>query len=234
MNKGSIVIYTGLSLIVLTSLLSGCNKNETSNDDPVTYGSVSDSEGNVYKTTAIGSQTWMAENLRSIKLTDGTVIPLVTDNNTWSNLTTPARSYYSNDSVNGKSRYGGLYNWYTVQSNKLCPTGWHVPSDAEFITLATSLGVDSLAGGKLKESGSINWFNPNSNATNSTGFTALPCGYRYYNGSYNNLGYSGNWWSSTEYSAASARFFYLVYNKGNTGRNYIDKQYGLSVRCIKN
>jgi len=233
MNKGSIVIYTGLSLILLTLLLSGCSKNETLTD-PVTYGSVSDAEGNVYKTTTIGSQTWMTENLRSIKLTDGTVIPLVTDNNTWSNLTTPARSYYSNDSVNGKSRYGGLYNWYTVQTNKLCPTGWHVPSDAEFITLATSLGVDSLAGGKLKESNSVNWFIPNTYATNSTGFTALPCGYRFYNGSYQNLGYSGNWWSSTEYSAISARYFYLVYNKGNTGRNFIDKQYGLSVRCIRN
>jgi len=233
MNKGSFVIYTGLSLILLTSLLSGCNKNETLTD-PLTYGSVSDAEGNVYKTTSIGSQTWMAENLRSIKLTDGTVIPLVTDNNTWSNLTTPARSYYSNDSVNGKGRYGGLYNWYTVQTNKLCPAGWHVPSDAEFITLATSLGVDSLAGGKLKESGSINWFIPNTYATNSTGFSALPYGYRYYNGSYQNLGYSGNWWSSSEYSTASARYFYLVYNKGNTGRNNIDKQYGLSVRCIKN
>jgi uncharacterized protein (TIGR02145 family) len=233
MNKGSFVIYTGLSLILLTSLLSGCNKNETLND-PVTYGSVSDAEGNVYKTTTIGSQTWMAENLRSIKLTDGTVIPHVTDNNTWSNLTTPARSYYSNDSVNAKSIYGGLYNWYTVQTNKLCPTGWHIPSDAEFITLATSLGVDSLAGGKLKDSNSINWFIPNTNATNSTGFTALACGYRFYNGSYQNLGYSGNWWSSTEYSATSARYFYLVYNQGNTGRNYIDKQYGFSVRCIRN
>ena len=97
MNKGSIVIYTGLSIILLTSLLCGCSKNETV-QDPVTYGSVSDAEGNVYKTTTIGSQTWMAENLRTIKLTDGTVIPLVTDNNTWSNLTTMARSYYSNDS----------------------------------------------------------------------------------------------------------------------------------------
>jgi uncharacterized protein (TIGR02145 family) len=233
MNKGSFVIYTGLSLILLTSLLSGCNKNETL-IDPVTYGSVSDAEGNVYKTTTIGSQTWMAENLRSVKLTDGTAIPRITDNNTWSNLTTPAYCYYSNDSVYNKKSLGALYNWYTVQSNKLCPTGWHVPSDAEFITLATSLGVDSLAGGKLKESGSINWFIPNTYATNSTGFTALPCGYRFYNGSFNNLSYSGNWWSSTEYSATSARFFYLVYNKGNIGRNFVDKQYGLSVRCIRN
>jgi uncharacterized protein (TIGR02145 family) len=233
MNKGSFVICTGLSLILLTSLISGCNKNETSTD-PVTYGSVSDAEGNVYKTTTIGSQTWMAENLRSVKLTDGTVIPHVKDNNTWSNLTTPAYCYYANDSVYNKNGLGALYNWYTVQSNKLCPTGWHVPSDAEFLTLVTSLGVDSLAGGKLKESGSINWFIPNTYATNSTGFTALPCGYRFYNGSYNNLGYSGNWWSSTEYSTASARYFYLVYNKGAAARNNIEKQYGFSVRCIKN
>jgi len=232
MKNGRILNYIGTILVIFAALLSGCNKNGTT--DPVTYGSVSDLEGNVYKTTTIGSQTWMAENLQSVKFTDGTAIPKVTDNNTWSNLTTPAYCYYSNDSVYNKKGLGPLYNWYTVPSNKLCPTGWHVPSDAEFLTLATSLGVDSLAGGKLKESGSLNWFIPNTYATNSTGFTAIPCGYRFYNGSYQNLGYSGNWWSSTEYSATSAKYFYLVYNKGNTGRNFIDKQYGFSVRCIKN
>jgi hypothetical protein len=97
-----------------------------------------------------------------------------------------------------------------------------------------SLGVDSLAGGKLKDAGSIDWYLPNLYATNSTGFTALPSGYRFFNGSYNNVGYSGNWWSSTEYAASAARYFYLVYNKGTTGRNFIDKLYGLSVRCIQN
>ena len=240
-NSGRVLIHSGLILGLFVLTLIGCNKSDTSSEITVPTGTVSDLEGNVYKTVVVGTQTWMAENLKTIKLTDGTMIPLVTDNSSWSNLTTPARSYYSNDSVSYKSLNGALYNWYTVQTKKLCPTGWHVPSDAEWTILATSLGVDSLAGGKLKELGSINWFLPNLYATNSTGFTAMPSGYRFFNGSYNNIGYSGNWWSTTEYTTSTARFFYLVYSKGyaydnktTTGKNFVDKLYGLSVRCLKN
>jgi uncharacterized protein (TIGR02145 family) len=232
MNSGRILNYTGFSILLFVILLGGCKKNDTT--ESVTYGTVTDVVGNVYKTTTIGSQTWMAENLRTIKLADGTNIPYVSDNSSWSNLDTPAYSYYSNDSVTYKVKDGALYNWYTVQTSQLCPTGWRVPSEADWIALATTLGVDSLAGGQLKEKGMLNWFIPNTYATNTTGFTALPGGYRFFNGSYNNMGYSGNWWSSTEYANNTARFFYLVYNKGNTGRNFVDKLYGLSIRCIKN
>ena len=238
-NNGRILIYSGLLIGIFVLILSGCKKSETTAE--VVGGTVSDLEGNVYKTVTIGSQTWMAENLRSIKLSDGVAIQYVSDNSTWSNLTTPGYSYYSNDSTTYKAKYGALYNWYTVQTKKLCPTGWHIPSDAEWTTLATSLGVDSLAGGKLKETTSLDWYVPNLYATNTTGFTAIPSGYRFFNGSYNNIGYSGNWWSDTEYTTSSARFFYLRYDKGfaydnkiTTGKNFVDKLYGLSVRCLKN
>jgi len=232
MNRSRILAFSGLFLGLTVIFFNGCKKDGTS--DTTLGSTITDYEGNVYKTVTIGTQTWMAENLRSFKLSDGTAITYVTDNSTWSNLSSAAHCYYANDSVTYKSRYGTLYNWYAVQTNKLCPTGWHVPTDADWLSLATSLGVDSLAGGKLKDAGSIDWYLPNLYATNSTGFTALPSGYRFFNGSYNNVGYSGNWWSSTEYAASAARYFYLVYNKGTTGRNFIDKLYGLSVRCIQN
>lgn len=239
-NSGRILVYSGLFIGLLVLIIGGCKKSDTT-ADTIVNGSVSDVEGNVYKTVTIGTQTWMAENLRSFKMTDGKNIQYVTDNSTWSNLTTPAYTYYSNDSVTYKAKYGAIYNWYTVQTNKLCPTGWRVPSDADWTILSTSLGVDSLAGGKLKEAGTIDWYVPNLYATNTTGFTALACGYRTFNGTYNNYGISGNWWSSTEYTVNTAKRFYLVYNTGyaydnktTAGKNFVDKLYGLSVRCIKN
>ena len=212
---------------------SSCSKDSTTST-VVPGTSVTDNEGNVYNTVTIGSQTWMAENLRSIKLNDGTQIPYVVNRTTWSNLTTPAYSYYADDSVTYKAKAGALYNWYTVDTKKLCPTGWRVPSDADWVTLQTYLGTDSLAGGKLKETATYHWYSPNLYATNSTGFTAIPCGYRFYNGSYNNFGFSGNWWSSTSYSTPFAWYRYLSYTSGAIGKNYYDKVYGFSVRCIKN
>jgi uncharacterized protein (TIGR02145 family) len=241
-NSGRVLIYSGLFIGMFVIILGGCKKSDTTSDIAISYGTVSDFEGNAYKTVVIGTQTWMAENLRSIKLNDGKTISYVSDNSVWSNLTTPGYSYYSNDSTTYKAKYGALYNWYTVQTNKLCPTGWHVPSDTEWSALTTSLGIDSVAGGKLKEAGTLDWYIPNLYATNTTGFTALAGGYRTFNGSFNNYGLSGNWWSSTEYTNTSAaRFFYLRYDKGyaydnktSTGKNFVDKLYGLSVRCVKN
>jgi uncharacterized protein (TIGR02145 family) len=223
-------IYFNLFTVVVLFFLFGCSKSD--NSTPIQYGSVSDLEGNSYKTVIIGSQEWMAENLRSEKLNNGTAIPLVTDNSTWANTTAPAYSFYSNDSVSYKNNYGVLYNWYTVQTGKLCPTGWHVPSDAEFTTLKTTLGVDSIAGGMLKFNLGF-WLSPNTYGTNSTGFTALPGGYRNYNGSFNSSsGYLAAFWSKTE-EGSYARYIYLTYNSGTIGRNHADKEYGLSVRCLK-
>jgi len=226
---------TILFIFILGAVLvspSGCKK-DTSSSSSITYGTVSDFEGNSYKTVAIGSQTWMAENLNSIKLNDGTAIPLVKNNTSWSNLTTPAYSYYANDSTSSHTRWGALYNWYAVNTKKLCPTGWHVPSADDWTALNTYLGVDSLAGGKLKEVGTYDWYTPNIYATDVYGYKALPFGYRFYNGSFNNFGYSGNWWSSTEISTGLAWYRYLSFSNGTLIANHNDKNYGLSVRCIK-
>jgi uncharacterized protein (TIGR02145 family) len=126
-----------------------------------------------------------------------------------------------------------LYNWYTVNTKKLCPTGWHVPTATDWETLNTFLGVDSLAGGKLKEASIISWQVPNLYATNTYGFTATAYGYRFYNGSFQNFGYSGNWWTATEYSTSLAWYRYLSYSDGKLGKHFYDKAYGFSVRCIK-
>jgi len=200
----------------------------------LTYGTVTDIDGNVYKTITIGTQTWMAENLRTTKYRDGTAIPNVTDNTAWSNLTTPAYCWYSNDASSYKSRYGALYNWYAVNTGMLAPTGWHVATDAEWTTLTTFLGGESVAGGKLKETGTVNWGSPNTGATNSSGFTALPGGCRFnYDGAFNYAGYDGNWWSSAEDGTNFAWFRTMYYNYGIVFRNNYYKHYGFSVRCIR-
>ncbi|MBA7544886.1 hypothetical protein ES705_37247 [subsurface metagenome] len=158
---------------------------------------VTDYEGNVYQTITIGSQEWMCENLKLTKYADGTAIPLVTNSTEWGNLTTPGYYWYNNDEPTYANTYGALYNWYTVEKGNLCPTGWHVPTDAEWTTLTDYLGGASVAGGKLKETGTAHWSYPNTGATNESGFTALPGGGRSLNGTFGYVGSSGGWWSST-------------------------------------
>jgi uncharacterized protein (TIGR02145 family) len=165
---------------------------------------ITDAEGNSYKTVYIGTQQWMAENLKVTKYSDGSTIPNITDDTQWQNNTTGAWAYYNNDAANNP-KYGKLYNWYavskTTNGNKnVCPTGWHVPTDAEWTVLTDYLGGASVAGGKMKEVGSTNWLYPNTEATNISLFTGLPGGYRGYGGSYNGIGYYGDWWSSSEYT----------------------------------
>jgi uncharacterized protein (TIGR02145 family) len=195
--------------------------------------SIKDIEGNVYKTVTIGTQTWMAENLRTTKYNDGTEIPVVKDNLDWSKLTTPGYSWYNNDSGEYKDSYGALYNWYAVNTNKLCPAGWHVSSDAEWVALATFLEGGNDVGGKLKESGTKHWKIPNEGATNESNFNALPGGYRTFEGIFNFIGVSGYWWSSTEYNEASVLFWNLRYKSGGTFKYRSEKNCGFSVRCIK-
>ena len=198
---------------------------------------VTDIERNSYKFVKIGTQVWMAENLKTAKYNDGTVIPNITDNAQWSGLTTGAWCYYDNNVANN-AKYGKLYNWYavskTTNGNKnVCPTGWHVPTDAEWNVLTDYLGGVDVAGGKLKEAGAINWKSPNTDATNTSLFTGLPGGYRGSSGNYNGIGYGGNWWSSTEYNTNDAWGRNLYYGNGYASRNYSDKRNGLSVRCLR-
>ena len=193
---------------------------------------VKDNDGNVYKTVTIGTQVWMAENLKTTKYNDGTAIPLVTEDKAWDALTTPAYCWYKNDATVNKNTYGALYNWYTVGTNKLCPKGWHVPTDAEWTTLTTYLGGESVAGGKLKETGTTHWESPNTGATNESGFKALSGGDREF-GVFSYIGYSGYWWSATEINATEARYRSMNYHNGNVKRNSIFKKIGYSVRCLR-
>lgn len=192
---------------------------------------ISDIDGNVYNIVNIGAQVWMKENLKTTKYKDGTAIPLVTNNTEWSALATPAYCWYNNDEATYKAVYGALYNWHTVNTGKLCPTGWHVPTDAEWTTLTTYLGGESVAGGKLKETGTIHWTTPNTGATNESGFTALPGGYRELDGSFKTINYNGNWWSSTE--ASTSHVWYRGLYETTTVRSSHAKGVGFSVRCIK-
>jgi uncharacterized protein (TIGR02145 family) len=171
----------------------------------------------------------MAENLRARSYNDGTVIPFVPVETAWSLLSTPGYCWYNNDSVS----YGAIYNWYAASSNNLCPTGWHVPSDAEWITLSTFLGGDSIAGGKLKETGTSHWLTSNNSSTNLSGFTALPGGYRSDGGTFANIRRYGYWWSSTESSSINAFCRYMFYSFNNMNKSDSNKKNGFSVRCVK-
>jgi uncharacterized protein (TIGR02145 family) len=195
---------------------------------------VTDADGNVYHTVTIGTQTWTVENLKSTKYNDGTAIPNVTDSTAWNNLTTPGYCWYNNDATTNKNIYGALYNWYAVNTGKLAPVGWHVPTDSEWRILSVYLGGDNVSGGALKESGTTHWYTPNAGATNSSGFSALPGGYRYYDGSFWGIGNFGYWWSATEDNASDAYGRDLLYSYSSLTRDYGSKSCGFSVRLVKN
>ncbi|MFN5214507.1 MAG: FISUMP domain-containing protein, partial [Bacteroidota bacterium] len=200
-----------------------------------TYGTMTDQQGNVYKTIVIGTQEWMAENLKTTIYRNGDAIANVTGENQWVNLLTGAWCFYVNNSQYD-CPYGKLYNWYAVvDSRNLCPTGWHVPTDAEWTTLTSFLGGETVAGGKMKSTGLQYWFSPNQDATNESGFSGLPGGYRYsyYNGNFSLAVRYGLWWSSTESPPTNAWYRSLGYNYGNAGRSYDVKQDGSSVRCLR-
>jgi uncharacterized protein (TIGR02145 family) len=215
----------------------------------LTYGSVSDIDGNTYKTIQIGTQTWMAENLRTTKYRDGSNIPVVTDYTQWANnwnngkpLQQPMMCWYNNSLTPYEiNKFGALYNWYAINpstngNKNVCPTGWHVPTDAEWTTLTTSLGGDSLAGGKMKNTDTKTrfWYSPNTDATNSSGFSGLAGGYRIKSGDFVAIGSFGLWWSSTELTTTNAQDRALGYNDGKVDRSgIISKTCGLSVRCLR-
>jgi uncharacterized protein (TIGR02145 family) len=227
-----------------TSVADSCggnpNINFTSIGTPVGKFSdcIKDIDGNVYKTVTIGTQTWVAENLKTSKYSDGTTIPNITDNTQWKNDSTGAWCYYNNDAANS-AKYGKLYNWYAVSSttngNKnVCPTGWHVPTDAEWTVLTDYLGGASVAGGKMKEVGTTNWNNPNTDAMNTSLFTALPGGQRDgIIGLFGNVGINGRHWSSSEYSSGNAWYRNFTNFLNSVGRTNFDKKSGFTVRCLK-
>jgi uncharacterized protein (TIGR02145 family) len=194
--------------------------------------SVTDVEDNTYSTIQIGTQTWMAENLKTTKYNDGNAIPNITDNTSWDALTSPAYAWYDNNIAN-KVTYGALYNWYAVETGKLCPVGWHVPTDAQLTQLTNYVGGESVAGGKLKEMGTTHWISPNEGATDEYGFAALPGGDRLLNGVFYSIGAIGSWWSSTDTLSIYAWHRFVWNNEIRFSRIYDSKTNGISVRCIK-
>jgi len=197
------------------------------------YGTLADIDGNEYKTVTIGTQIWMAENLAVSRYNDGKAIMLVTDSLRWTALQVPAFCWYSNDEAVYKSSYGALYNGYVAESGKLCPAGWHVPSDMEWDILAGSLGGSDIAGGKMKESGTSRWVRPNNGASNMSNFNALPGGLRYYDGNFRDLGFGAYWWSSTQQSTNRAYFRFVFHEESIIYRFDNIKRIGFSVRCLK-
>ena len=191
-----------------------------------------DIDGNVYQTVRIGTQVWMVENLQTTHYNDGTAITLDTNTSTWGNLTTEAYCWYNNDSTTYKNTFGALYNWYAVNTGKLAPKGWHVPSDSEWEVLGNYLGGDNVAGGPLKST-SMLWALPNTGATNSSGFSALPGGDRD-NYEFTDIGYVGSWWSSTASDASDSFNHIMLYNTAYVSRGYPGDLLGCSVRCIRN
>lgn len=210
-------------------------------------GTVTDVDGMVYKTVKIGSQWWMAENLKTSRYHNVTMDPIsfigndAAGNAAWLAANYGAYAVYDTSGTGYQSfdvnEFGYLYNWFAVNDGRgLCPTGWHVPSgddiSSEWKTLIDFLGGLGVAGGKMKEAGTAHWNSPNTGATNSSGFTGLPGGFRGINGSFSFVGFDGDWWSSTE-SGASAWYRYLFYSSDNVFRDDDDKRLGFSVRCLR-
>lgn len=220
-------------------------------------GKITDIDGNIYYTQTIGNQIWMAENLKTTRYADGSPIPLVNTKIMWNALSITSKAYcWYDDSIKNKDIYGALYNWAAAMNEVagstsnpsgvqgVCPTGWHLPSNAEWKELETFLGGGYNAYGKMKEPGTTHWRSPNTGATNESGFSALPGGYRTNDGSFGGynekIGTAGRWWSATESFPPNYTFNDLAYGYKINTNNTQDfslgdlKRNGYSVRCIKN
>jgi len=237
-KKTCTLINLSLMMGIFLMLASGCSKSDNT-DNPTPSGStVTDIDGNVYHTVTIGTQVWMVENLKTTKYRNGDPIPNVTSDAAWCALSTGAYCWYDNDAATYKAKYGALYNWFAVADNRnIAPVGWHVPTDTEWTTLTTFLGGENLAGGKLKETGTSHWRSPNTGATNSSGFTALPAGSHYTNGYdfYGGLGSGCGWWTSSQTTGQYSVWDCSIgYDSNGISRYYDDKRLGQSVRLIMN
>jgi uncharacterized protein (TIGR02145 family) len=199
---------------------------------------VTDIDGNVYPTAEIGGQCWMAENLKVEHYGNGDSIPTGMSDSAWIATTSGAFVAYEGDPAN-VATYGLLYNWFTViDSRGICPTGWHVPSESEQAVLISVLGGETVAGCKMKTTGTLSegtglWQSPNTAATNSSGFSGLPGGLRGFDGFFLALSGNGYWWTSSEHVSTLAWYWFLSYNYRGAYRSSTTKQFGLSVRCLK-
>jgi len=228
-SLGDRLKLTGKSANFLTVKMLVADKSQTIN---FVFVACTDVDGINYPVVKIGTQTWMAENLRSIHYANNDEIPNVVDD-AWGTLTTGAYCDYDDSAMNGEI-YGHLYNYYAVaDARNICPAGWHVATDAEWTTLIDFAGGLTVAGGKLKESGFTHWQSPNMDATDEFGFSALPAGFRY-NDSYQYIGQNGIYWTVTSGSGDYSWVRNFGYNRANLQRYEGFNPVGWSVRCIKN
>jgi len=257
MNKERMILaklITSLAAISLFFVVVSCNNtNPMSNGESNKDGNVTDADGNVYHTVTIGTQTWTVENLRTTKYNDGTAIPHVTDSTAWANLSTPAYCNYGN-TVNSDSikKFGNLYNWYAVNTGKLAPTGWHIPTDSEWTVLVDYLilhgynydgttDTNDAVGNKVakslaaqtdwKSGGLTGGIGVDLSKNNSSGFSALPGGLRRVSG-FIGIGSEGRWWSATEDDKLAWERD-LSYAYKSLMKDWNQKMEGLSVRLVK-
>ena len=220
-KKNNTAWSTTIKFVILLLLVTSCEKEE----NEIMPETVTDIDGNVYHTVQIGGQLWMVENLRTTKFNDGATIPLVYDSTAWVALTTPGMAVFNNsthlDTIN---TYGNLYNWYAVNTGKLCPKGWRVPTEKDWDILIDYLGGPNVAGEKLKEAGTVHWDTIHV-ANNMSGFTAVPGGQRGANGKFNHMGRNAYFWSQTV-------GYYLTLGSQANSIN-LSKNFGFSVCCVK-
>ncbi|MFZ4398982.1 MAG: FISUMP domain-containing protein [Bacteroidales bacterium] len=192
-----------------------------------------DVENHNYATVDIGNQTWMAENINSTRFRNGDTIQNTTDNAAWNILTSASYCNFNNTTVNSDS-YGKLYNFYVISdTRRICPLGWHIPSDTAWTEMTNYLGGEYIAGNKLKETAATHWQSSNTASTNESGFTALPGGDRGNGGSFYDKGNYGFWWSSNQDVSNKAWIRYMQSANGFVSRLSFGKNYGFSVRCLK-
>lgn len=223
------------TLFIILVIISACTKDENDDEssDPNT-GTITDVDGNRYNIIKIGDQWWMSENLNTTKFRTGEDIPNVAGAGEWT-ATAEAAYCNSGNDLDKAAIYGRLYNYYSVtDGRKICPDGWHIPNDDNWETLVTFLGGNVVAGGKLKHAGTDYWNSPNTDATNESGFSALPGGVRNANTSdFAGVGSTGSWWSATQFNTEKAIVWGVTSMNGAIPDYNLDKNTGLSVRCVK-
>jgi uncharacterized protein (TIGR02145 family) len=225
--------YYFFILIGLAFTLITCNKNDEEPSDP-NKGTVQDVQGNSYPTIKIGDQWWMAENLNTTKFSTGEDIPNVTGAGEWVSSVNAAYCNANNDTAIAEV-YGRLYNWYAAtDGRKICPNDWHVPSDNDWVALTQFLGGEEVAGGKLKQTGTELWSSPNADATNESGFNAIPGGVRNSTaGIFVGIGINASWWSVTQHNTDNAFTWGITSVNGIMSNYFLDKNTGSSIRCVK-
>jgi|WetSurSiteA1Bulk_404760.scaffolds.fasta_scaffold00146_7 uncharacterized protein (TIGR02145 family) len=237
---GNIRFHNLILILAFVLFMHRCEKEQADDDDIssiqfnplISYDSITDWDGNTYKTVLIGQQVWMAENLRTTHTHDGIAVPRVIEHLSWSGLSTPGYCWYEYQEDH-KEIWGALYNWYAIETERLCPAGWHVPAMTDWDTLITFLGGAETAGGRLKEIGNFHWQEPNTGATNESGFTALPSGARSASAGFFSIDYTGAWWSSTMYDTLFV-YYVMIQNFHGTAQLFpCPRETGLSVRCVK-